>query len=233
MNFCIAGRCEGISSTSDAPSGIACDSECSRNSTGSGSPACGAGGSVRPFGAARCSPAGARAADSAGFIVAMMLVPTGVTAAASGSSVIWKIVAPPSKIAAWPSTWKVNTGAPITTTSRARAARRTIAPARRAGSPRTGMTFRERAARRKRADPDLALAFSARAPSSRPRRRDRRRGRPRGQCLRTECGDQRLHRVSLRPDLATDLAGFDRASHGPIDDRDRHESRPHGGCIAV
>ena len=34
----------------------------------------------------------------------------------SGSSVIWKIMVAPSKIAAWPSTWKVNTGAPITTT---------------------------------------------------------------------------------------------------------------------
>ena len=45
-----------------------------------------------------------------------MLAPDGVTAAASGSSVIWKIVVAPSKIAAWPSTWKVNTGAPITTT---------------------------------------------------------------------------------------------------------------------
>jgi len=52
----------------------------------------------------------------AGFIVATMLVPDGVTAAASGSSVIWKIVVAPSKIAAWPSTWKVNTGAPTTTT---------------------------------------------------------------------------------------------------------------------
>ncbi len=46
----------------------------------------------------------------------MMLLPRGVTAAASGSSVIWKIVAAPSKIDAWPSTWKVKTGAPITTT---------------------------------------------------------------------------------------------------------------------
>ena len=45
-----------------------------------------------------------------------MLVPDGVTAAAVGSSVIWKIVVAPSKIEAWPSTWKVNTGAPITTT---------------------------------------------------------------------------------------------------------------------
>ena len=49
-------------------------------------------------------------------MVAMMLVPSGATAAAVGSSVIWKIVVSPSKIAAWPSTWKVNTGAPITTT---------------------------------------------------------------------------------------------------------------------
>ena len=45
-----------------------------------------------------------------------MLVPDGVTAAAVGSSVIWKIVVVPSKIGAFPSTWKVNTGAPITTT---------------------------------------------------------------------------------------------------------------------
>jgi len=52
----------------------------------------------------------------AGFMVAMMLVPDGETAAAVGSSVIWKIVVAPSKIEAWPSTWKVKTGAPITTT---------------------------------------------------------------------------------------------------------------------
>ena len=53
---------------------------------------------------------------SAGFIVATMLVPRGVTAAAVGSSVIWNSVVAPSKIDAWPSTWKVKTGAPITTT---------------------------------------------------------------------------------------------------------------------
>ncbi len=53
---------------------------------------------------------------SAGFMVAMILAPTGVAAAAVGSSVIWKIVVEPSKIEAWPSTWNVNTGAPITTT---------------------------------------------------------------------------------------------------------------------
>ena len=39
-----------------------------------------------------------------GFMVATMLAPEGVTAAASGSSVIWKIVVAPSKIEAWPST---------------------------------------------------------------------------------------------------------------------------------
>src|SRR4051812_31987213 len=49
-------------------------------------------------------------------MVATMLVPDGVTAAAVGSSVIWNSVVAPSKIDAWPSTWKVNTGAPITTT---------------------------------------------------------------------------------------------------------------------
>ncbi len=49
-------------------------------------------------------------------MVAMMLWPTGVVAAALVSSVIWNSVVPPSKIEAWPSTWKVNTGAPITTT---------------------------------------------------------------------------------------------------------------------
>jgi hypothetical protein len=37
-------------------------------------------------------------------MVAMMLAPDGVTAAAVGSSVIWKIVVAPSKIEAWPST---------------------------------------------------------------------------------------------------------------------------------
>ena len=36
--------------------------------------------------------------------IATMLVPNGVTAAASESSVIWKIVVAPSKIEAWPST---------------------------------------------------------------------------------------------------------------------------------
>ena len=77
----------------------------------------GAGGSTRPAGTARLD-FGSRSSsiESAGFMVAMMLAPDGVTAAASGSSVIWKIAVAPSKIAAWPSTWKVNTGAPITTT---------------------------------------------------------------------------------------------------------------------
>jgi hypothetical protein len=41
---------------------------------------------------------------SAGFMVAMMLAPSGDTAAAVGSSVIWKMVVAPSKIEAWPST---------------------------------------------------------------------------------------------------------------------------------
>ena len=117
MNFCIAGRCEGTSSTSAASAGIAVASECNRNSTGSGSAAAGAGGNVRPAGAVRfVSGSISSSIESAGFIVAMMLEPAGVTAAASGSSVIWKIALDPSKIEAWPSTWKVNTGAPITTT---------------------------------------------------------------------------------------------------------------------
>ena len=55
--------------------------------------------SLRPAGAARLlSGNAASSADSAGFMVAMMLVPTGVTAAALASSVIWKIVVAPSKI---------------------------------------------------------------------------------------------------------------------------------------
>src|SRR5450755_3804228 len=41
MNFCIAGRCDGASSTSTALSGMAAESVCSRYSTGSGSPAAG------------------------------------------------------------------------------------------------------------------------------------------------------------------------------------------------
>ena len=85
MNFCIAGRCEGASSTSAALAGMASDSECSRNSTGSGSAADGAGGSVRPAGIARFD-SGSRSSsiESAGFMVATMLAPDGVTAAASG-----------------------------------------------------------------------------------------------------------------------------------------------------
>ena len=72
---------------------------------------------MRPAGIARVvSGNSSSSIESAGFIVAMMLVPEGVTAAAVGSSVIWKIVVAPSKIEAWPSTWKVKTGAPITTT---------------------------------------------------------------------------------------------------------------------
>ena len=65
----------------------------------------GAGGSVRPVGAVRfvCGRRSSSMA-SAGFMVAMILVPRGVTAAAVGSSVIWKIAVAPSKIEAWPST---------------------------------------------------------------------------------------------------------------------------------
>ena len=60
---------------------------------------CGAGGSVRPAGVARfVSGSISSSMESAGFMVAMMLVPTGVTAAAVGSSVIWNIVVAPSKI---------------------------------------------------------------------------------------------------------------------------------------
>jgi hypothetical protein len=84
---------------------------------GIGSTARGAGGKTRPAGVARfASGSKSSSIASAGFMVAMMLVPDGVTAAASGSSVTWKIVVAPSKIEAWPSTWKVNTGAPTTTT---------------------------------------------------------------------------------------------------------------------
>ena len=65
----------------------------------------GAGGKLRPAGIARLvSGSSSSSIVSAGFMVAMMLVPTGVTAAAVGSSVIWKIVVAPSKIEAWPST---------------------------------------------------------------------------------------------------------------------------------
>ena len=60
---------------------------------------------MRPFGAARLvSGSASSSIVSAGFMVAMMLVPCGVTAAAVGSSVIWKSVVAPSKIEAWPST---------------------------------------------------------------------------------------------------------------------------------
>ena len=84
---------------------MAVDSACSRYSTGIGSAACGAGGKMRPAGIARLvSGSNSSSIVSAGFMVAMMLVPTGVTAAAVGSSVIWKIVVAPSKIEAWPST---------------------------------------------------------------------------------------------------------------------------------
>ena len=84
MNFCIAGRCDGASSTSTASSGIAAESVCSRYSTGIGSPACGAGGNTRPVGIARLvSGSSSSSIVSAGFMVAMMLVPNGVTAAAS------------------------------------------------------------------------------------------------------------------------------------------------------
>ncbi len=96
---------------------MAAKSECSRYSARIGSDAAGAGGSVRPVGVVRLvSGSISSSIASAGFMVAMMLVPDGVAAAAVGSSVIWKIVVAPSKIDAWPSTWKVNTGAPITTT---------------------------------------------------------------------------------------------------------------------
>ena len=96
---------------------MAWNSASSRNSVGIGSAAVGAGSSVRPAGITRLvSGNSSSSIASAGFIVATMLVPDGVTAAAVGSSVIWKIVVAPSKIEAWPSTWKVNTGAPITTT---------------------------------------------------------------------------------------------------------------------
>src|SRR6266436_10305471 len=117
MNFCIAGRCDGASSTSTSCGPMTAESECNKNSTGIGSAAAGAGGNVRLAGIARLV-SGSRSSSivSAGFMVAMMLVPDGVTAAAVGSSVIWKMVVAPSKIEAWPSTWNVNTGAPITTT---------------------------------------------------------------------------------------------------------------------
>ena len=116
-NLFISGRCDGASSTSAVSSGISVESVCIRKSTGIGSAAFGAGGNVRPLKTSRL--VSGNSADSmvrAGFMVAMMLVPDGVTAAAVGSSVIWKIGVAPSKIGAWPSTWNVNTGAPITTT---------------------------------------------------------------------------------------------------------------------
>ena len=101
MNFCIAGRCDGASSTSAALSGIAVESACSRNSTGTGSAARGAGGRLRPGGIARLvSGNSSSSIVSAGFMVAMMLVPRGETAAAVGSSMNWKIVVAPSKIEA-------------------------------------------------------------------------------------------------------------------------------------
>src|ERR1700724_1617680 len=100
MKFCIAGRCDGASSTSTASSGIADASACNKYSTAIGSPATGAGGKTRPAGIGRLvSPSRSISRVSAGFIVAMMLVPNGVTAAAVGSSVIWKIAVAPSKIA--------------------------------------------------------------------------------------------------------------------------------------
>ena len=89
MKFCIAGRCDGASSTSTASAGIAAERVCSRNSTGIGSAASGAGGKIRPLGIARLvSGRSSSSMVSAGVMVAMMLVPTGVTVAAVGSSVI-------------------------------------------------------------------------------------------------------------------------------------------------
>ena len=85
MNFCIAGRCDGASSTSAASAGIADDSVCSRifdrNRIGR---AVGAPAALRPFGAARVvSGSSSSSIDSAGLMVAMMLVPTGETEAPS------------------------------------------------------------------------------------------------------------------------------------------------------
>src|SRR6266436_4151696 len=112
MKFCIAGRCDGASSTSAASSGMASESVCNRKSTGIGSAARSVADNARPAGIARLV-SGSRSISivSAGFIVAMMLAPCGVTAAAVGSSVIWKMLVAPSKIEAWPSTWKVKTAA--------------------------------------------------------------------------------------------------------------------------
>ena len=56
MNFCIAGRCDGASSTSAASAGIAAESVCSRKSTGIGSAAIGAGGKTRRAGIALARP---------------------------------------------------------------------------------------------------------------------------------------------------------------------------------
>ena len=58
--------------------GSACDSACIKYSTGIGSAAAGAGAILRPPGAARLlNGNAASSADSAGFMVATMLVPTG------------------------------------------------------------------------------------------------------------------------------------------------------------
>ena len=199
---------------------------------------CGAGGSARPAGIARLvSGSSSSSIASAGFMVATMLVPDGVTAAAAGSSVIWKIVVAPSKIAAWPSTWKVKTGAPITTTRSCSRSASTAAPARRAGSRRIADAV---PGNEQRAENGLtqtaALAFSATrtirsTASARSTPGPTTRA---GRLLADERRDQRLHRCRIGPDsrltwrASTGCVGRVQSSIGT-----ETKVGPQGGCIAT
>ena len=233
MNFCIAGRCEGTSSTSAASAGIAADSECSRNSTGSGSAAVGAGGKVRPAGAVRAclrqhlqqhrqrglhrrddAGAGGRHRRRIGIVGDLenrgrAVEDRGMAFDMEGEH---RRADHDDEVVAAQRIGKL--------------ARRGVQEA---GELR--MPFRERAARRERADPDCGLRFLRdlhhqidRAGAVDAGADDEGRVLARGKRR-----DQRLHRVRVGADLAADLArGQGLRGMGPVVDRHRDEGRPAG-----
>ena len=233
MNFCIAGRCDGASSTSTASSGMADESACSRYSTGIGSPAFGGGGNTRPAGIARLvSGSSSSSIASAGFMVATMLVPNGVTAAASESSVIWKIVVRAVE----------DRGMAFDVEGEHRRAdhdHQIVVAQRIRQLPRRGMQeacelrmpFRKTAARRKRADPDRRSCLLRHAHHQVDGFGAIDAGTDdEGRALAgRERGDERLHRLGIGTEFAADAAGLDRLGWmGPVVDRHRNERRAAG-----
>ena len=214
MNFCIAGRCDGTSSTSTASWASRGAARAAGIRPGSDRrPMAPAAACGRPARRAWFRAAFRAASISAGFMVATMLVPTGVTAAAVGSSVIWNSVVAPSKIEAWPSTWKVNTGAPITTT---RSCARSASDSCPGEACRKPANCGCRSGNEQRAENGLtqtaALVFSAtRTIRSTASARSTPGPTTRAGCLRpASAATSAFIAAGIGTDLAADLAGLDR-----------------------